>query len=582
MQKIKVLRNDVVDQIAAGEVVERPASVVKELVENAIDAGADNIEVEIEAAGSSLIRIADNGEGMTPDDAKLACQRHATSKISNIHDLERLNTLGFRGEALASISAVSQMDIITKTEEASSGLYMYLESGQVQKERPIGRSRGTTIEVRNLFYNVPARKKFLKKESTELAEIVNVVGRFILSYPGITIKLTQGSRCFLHATREMDLLERIRIVLGGEVHDGMVELSSRQDKFGLNGYVSKPSATRKTRRSQVFFVNGRFVKSRVLNDAVYESYRSMLERGRYPSAVLFFEVAPGEVDVNVHPTKLEVKFDDEKKVKSVLVNAIKNRIDSIKVEDKEKEAASRLAPEPSETPENTAIQGEDEIQDEFSYDFSGSPGALGRDSAHAGSLPVDNFLKSVSDEIYQIGGCYIVEPKNDHLVITDQHAAHERIMYEFFGKATEEKPLEKQKLLFPVTLELAAGQSVLMEKIVGKITALGFEVEPFGGTTYIIHAVPSAVKDSDVKSVVIDILEDLASVDLKRADLLDELIKITSCRAAIKAGDPLTRDEMISLLEQLSKCDLPFTCPHGRPVKLEITVDELEKRFRRK
>ena len=582
MQKIQILKNDVIDQIAAGEVVERPASVVKELIENSIDAGADNIEVEIEASGSSLIRIADNGYGMTEEDTKLACQRHATSKITDIHDLEKLSTLGFRGEALASISAVSQMDIITRADGVESGLYMYIEGGQYQKTRPIGRDRGTTIEIRNLFYNVPARKKFLKRESTELAEIVNVFGRFILSYPDITMKLVQGSRCFLHATKEMGMIDRIKIVLGNEVSDSMVDIAADGGSFNLAGYISKPAATSKSRRSQVFFVNGRFVKSRVLNDALYESYRSMLERGRYPSAVLFFDVEPSKIDVNVHPTKLEIKFEDEKGLKETLVSAIKNRIDNIRLEEIEKEAAGRIAEEPSETLAEPLFQHEDATQDHFSYDFSESSSAMCEREGQVGAFPVDNFLKSAVDDIFQIGGCYIVEPKKDQLIITDQHAAHERIMYEFFSKATEGSPLEKQKLLFPVTLELAAGQAILMEKIIDKIGTLGFEIEPFGGKTYILQAVPGAIKDSDVKSVVMDILDDLSSVDLKRVDILDELIKLTSCRAAIKAGDPLTRDEMVSLLDQLTRCELPFTCPHGRPVKLEITVDELEKRFRRK
>jgi DNA mismatch repair protein MutL len=584
MSKVHVLSEDVIGKISAGEVVERPASVVKELVENSIDAGADSVEIEVQGAGQALMRVADNGEGMDPEDAKTACQRHATSKISGIEDLERIGTLGFRGEALASIAAVSHMDLMSCS-RSGAGVHLYLESGEILKTRPAGRARGTTVEVRNLFYNVPARRKFLKKDSTELAEIVNVVGRFMIAYPDMEFRLTHENRCLLHATRGMDIAERIRLVLGGDFADHMVDISGQDGECRISGYVSRPSSTRKDRRGQVFYVNGRFVRSRALNEAVYVAYSSMLERGRYPSAALFLTVEPSTIDVNVHPTKLEVKFDDEKHLKDLVRRAIRKRFDELRRDEPDRAAPDVYAPERPD------FAGFPDAQTEFSYEVKSGDGLPARaqttwDELAGADLSAGAVRRGIGGatekDIFQVGDCYIVQIEDEGIVITDQHAAHERVLYEVFARSSAQRPVEKQSLLFPVRIDLAASESLIMSKLTDDFNELGFEIEPFGDRSFIVQAAPAILRDRDMRTVITDVLGDLSSCDLARIDRKEELVKTTSCRAAIKAGDKLTADEMRALLEQLKNCGLPFTCPHGRPTMARITRGELEKMFRRK
>ncbi len=579
--KINILSEAVIGKISAGEVVDRPASAVKELIENSIDAGSDSIEVEIHSAGQSLIRIADNGEGMTLEDAKLACKRHATSKINDIDDLDRISTLGFRGEALSSIAAVSQMDLTSRNESDDAGVYVYFESGQIQKIRPAGRARGTTVEVRNLFYNVPARRKFLKKESTELAEIAGVVGRFVLAHPDIEFKLNHGDRTLLHATKEMGALERIRLVLGADIADHMMEITFSSGKYNISGFVSRPSSTRKDKRAQVFFVNKRFVRSKILSDAAYGAYRSLLERGRYPAVVLHLTVPSADIDVNVHPTKLLVKFRDEQVIRGTVTDAIRAGFNEMKTVS------------PDTRPEAPAFSAESdhggsviletpEVQTEFAYEVKRNSTVVDGGAESSAAIFRDETLPVERDDMVQLGDCYIVRVKNECITIMDQHAAHERILYELFSKAVESAPVDSQNLLFPVRMDLSAGESIIMEKIIDKFKVLGFQIEPFGERSYVVQSVPAVLNDGDIKKVIYDVLSDLSSYDLNKINIIDELIKLTSCRAAIKAGDALTKGEMHSLFEQLKKCSLPFTCPHGRPTVSEITIDELEKRFRRK
>ena len=579
MSKINILTDETIGKIAAGEVVERPASVVKELIENSIDAGSSSIEIELKSSGQSLIRVADNGKGMAPEDAKIACKRHTTSKIKDASDLESINTLGFRGEALASISAVSQMDITSRSDSEKSGIYAYLESGEIQTMRPAARMRGTTVEVRNLFYNVPARKKFLKRETTELAEIVNVVGRFIIACPDLEFKLTHDERLLLYASKSMDMIERISLVLGGDISGSMIKVSKKGGKYGVGGYVSLPASTRKDKRAQMFFLNSRYVRSKLLSDAVYDAYRSLLERGRYPAAVIFLKTPPEEVDVNVHPTKLQVKFENESAVKESVAEAIKAVFGQIKqAEETESSGISKDALE-EEAPEVLVFPEVQEQQNEFSYELKNTSPSRGKVSF--GKDKAQDRTQEHAGDIYQVGRCYIVQIKPDGITVTDQHAAHERILYELFSKASEGSPLEGQNLLFPLRLDLSASEAVIMSKFLENFLTLGFQIEPFGDKSFIVQAAPAVLKDRDIKTVIHDVLTDLSECKDARIDRLDELVKITACRAAIKEGDLLGEDEMISLLEQLKKCSLPFTCPHGRPTTFDVTVSELEERFHR-
>ena len=583
-KKIRVLNEDVIGKISAGEVVERPASVIKELVENSIDAGAGSVDIDVEAAGQTLIRIADNGSGMCPEDAKTACLRHATSKICDISDLDRLNTFGFRGEALASIAAVSRMEMITSSGHDGAGVCLELESGVIRRTRPAGRDRGTTIEVRNLFYNVPARKKFLKKEATELAEIVNVAGRFIVSYPEVEFKLNHGGRTLLHATSGMGTSERIRLVLGGDVADQMIAVSLTAGKHAITGFVSRPSMTQKDRSTQLFFVNRRYVRSRMLGDALDTAYRSLLERGRYPAAVLFVDIPPSEVDVNVHPTKLLVKFDDEKVVRTAIVEAVSCKFNDLKGVMASEASVRGCASDPS----NVVLASTDaqmteapEVQAQFSYEIKNS--AFPRTKAESYWPQAKMSLSGRgSCDVFQVGGCFIVRLSSDGIEITDQHAAHERVFYEYFAKTTGGTVPEVQNLLFPVRIDLSAGEAVIMSKVTDVLKSLGFHVDFFGDRSYLVQAVPAVLKDRDIKTVILDALADLGEKDLGKIDIIDEMVKIMSCRAAVKAGDKLTTEEMTSILDSLYRCELPFTCPHGRPTVIELKVPELEKMFRRK
>jgi len=581
--RIQILSEEVVSKIAAGEVVERPASVVKELVENSIDAGASSIEIEVRAAGIELIRIADNGEGMTPAELKMACSPHATSKLREIQDLEKIDTLGFRGEALSSISSVSQMNIVSVQKACPDGVALYLESGEILKSRPAARTQGTTVEVKNLFYNVPARRKFLKKESTELAEIVNVASKFILAFPNIEFKLRQAERNLLHAPQKMKVLERIGTVLGPSTADHMISVSNTDDVYEVTGYVSSPTFTRRDRRGQIFFINGRNVKSKILSDAVYSAYASLLERGHHASAVLFLTVSPSKIDVNVHPAKLEVKFENEKKIKTCVKNAIKSSFNDLKLDGTPPQVAFNAVSGQRVVERRERCDADESVcQTEFVYNLDEcvprKPFQKGRGAVSMWEKPV--FAEDA--DIFQVAGCYIVRVLPEEIRIVDQHAAHERILYECFSKALKALPIESQKLLFPTRIDVTAAEAVLMEKVISKFNMLGFSIELFGENSFIVQAVPAILKERDVKTVIVDILSDLGGIDYSKNALEDEFIKLTSCHSAIKAGDKLNREEMIALLDQLAKCALPFTCPHGRPTTLKITPSELEKRFRRK
>ncbi|MDD4012837.1 MAG: DNA mismatch repair endonuclease MutL [Candidatus Omnitrophica bacterium] len=582
-KKVHVLSDEVIGKIAAGEVVERPASVVKELVENSLDAGAKSVMIDLEAAGQGLIRVSDDGQGMTEEDAMLACEHHATSKISAITDLDSLATFGFRGEALSSIASVSHLLLTTRTRDSDSGVSIQVESGKVREVKPAARAHGTTVEVRNLFFNVPARKKFLKSDSTELSEIINVTGRFALSYPEAEFKLSHGGRVILHAASGLDQIGRIRLVMGQDVAEGMMPISYRSGKLSMTGYISKPSVTRKDRYSQVLFVNKRFVRSKSITDAVMDAYSSLLERGRYPAVALFLEVPASEVDVNVHPAKLLVKFSEEKMIKTHVYDSIVHAFSVLKRETGGQDTTLEENTFGSTLGLPGGMAPSQRLQTQASFEYAVEPE---RTAFLGGGLKVGwegapRGFTHEGEPLFQVGKCFIVRIKDNGLGIIDQHAAHERIFYEYFSNAVRSGSKEAQNLLFPVRLDLTARDAEVMETATEAFCALGFKIEHFGDRSYVVQTVPAILNDADIKSVIMDALGDLSSRVGRKIDHIDEMIKIMACRAAVKAGDELSEHEMNSILEQLKKCDLPFTCPHGRPTVIEISVEDMEKMFRR-
>ncbi|MBF0252990.1 MAG: DNA mismatch repair endonuclease MutL [Candidatus Omnitrophica bacterium] len=584
--KVKVLKDEVIGKIAAGEVVERPASAVKELVENSIDAGADSIFIDIEEAGSKLIRIADNGSGIDPEDMEKICLKYSTSKLENIEDLDNLRTLGFRGEALSSISSVSQFTVISNTTSGEEGHYLYVEDGNIKELKPHPRSKGTTIEASNLFYNVPARRKFLKTNSTEMGLIVDIVGRFILSNEKIEFKLTHNGKTVLYAAKEKALLDRIKEVMGKDIADNMLELFVPGDhtnyagKLKIRGFISKPSITRKDKNYQTFFVNGRYVRNNTLSNALYGAYFSMLERGRYPLSVLFIEIDPSEIDVNIHPSKLLIKFQNEKYIKDTLVKTIKETFEHLR--DKQSTIIKKSTNEKLETKEWILPE---ELQKEFLYPENlDQKKESKRDNSCAGYEHLNTAEASFRQQtpIFQVAKCFIVQVKKDGLYIIDQHAAHERILFEYFSKRVKNNDMDKQNLLFPLRLDLSTSDAAKMDDLMKTFNLLGFEINSFGDNSFIVQTIPPILKNSDIKTVIMDMLSDMAGEKNVNIDPVENMIKYASCRGAIKEGDELTIHEMQVLIRDMENSELPFTCPHGRPTAFDLGAIELEKMFRRK
>ncbi len=573
LHKIKILPKNIVNKIAAGEIVERPASVVKELVENSLDAESKNISIEVKKAGKQLIRVADDGLGMTPEDAELSCLRHSTSKISSSDDLENIKTLGFRGEALASISSVSNMRVISCIDSKQGATDIYLEGGDIIDKKITGRAKGTTVEVRDLFFNTPARRKFFKTDTTEFSHITNIVGHFILAFPDVEFKLTHGGKNIFNITKDMDLKDRINCVLGKDLFDNLLKIDSVESLFKLHGYISKPEYTRKNRRSQIFFVNKRYIQNSTLSHALYQGYFSLVERGRYPAAVVFMDIKPNQIDVNIHPTKLEIKFLSQSIVHDKFQNAVRQTIQKFKLESGEETNFGSTARIQDNI--KTRFDSKNFQKKELSFDFEKSQNIFEE-------LSYDEYLETEQGEFYQLDNTYIVNVFFDKIRITDQHAAHERILYEIFSKAIKEGKIQKQNLLLPERIDLSREDIILLKQKKNLFNKMGFEIEEFGQGSFNIQAIPAILKEKNTKKIFRDILDDIKDLGKGKQNLTEEIVKITACKAAIKAGDKLSVREIQMLLRDLKQCELPFTCPHGRPTQIEIDKRELEKRFHRK
>ncbi len=605
-QKIKILPESLANKIAAGEVVNRPESVVKELVENSIDAGAAQVEVVVKNAGKSLIQVIDNGEGMNEEDALLSIQRHATSKISSLDDLEAIRTFGFRGEALASIAAVSIFELRTKQKESELGTLLKIgEDSSITKEKG-SFQQGTSISIKNLFYNTPARRNFLKSNQTELKHILETFKKISLSHPEVALKFYNDDD-LIYDFISGSLNERMKSVFADNILDAVLFVNEPTEYISLNGFVTKPVYLRKSKGEQYFFLNNRFVQSKIISHAVFSAYENMMDKGDYPFFVLFLQIDPKRVDVNVHPSKLEVKFDDEREIYSFVNAVIKKTIGSYDLV-------------PAVSFQNTQSENESlrfqNFQRSSKEDFSDIPFKRERTSALMGEEEIDLLFGNINKElrssspqevvttpfeekhtevyhespssgletpfIVLLHNKYILSQIKSGLMIIDAHVAHERILYELAIKSFEANIPFSQHLLFPQNVKLDPADYQLMIELEVYLTNLGFEIKYQAKNTILIVGIPSDLKIEHEVETLIGILHEFRKNEqLKQLEVRDNLAKSFSCKAAIKAGDRLTENEMRILVDKLFATSMPYVCPHGRPIVIKIPLEEFDKRFGR-
>ncbi|MDF1500306.1 MAG: DNA mismatch repair endonuclease MutL [Anaerolineales bacterium] len=571
---IEILPEQVASAIAAGEVVERPSSVVKELVENALDANASRIEVVIEEGGRQLIQVSDDGEGIHAEEIGLSVARFATSKLRTADDLHHIETLGFRGEALSSIGAISFLEISSKAPDQPAGAVLRVEGGKAQKPKPAGVPIGTQVRVRNLFFNVPARKEFLKTDPTERRWITTLITRYALAYPGVSFKLSQEGRVVFRSSGNGDRREILAEIYGLEIAREMLGLpGGGTSELQVQGYLSPPHIHRSNRRELTFFVNGRWVQDSSLSAAVLQAYHTMLMVGRYPIVTLFLEIEPAEIDVNVHPAKAEIRFRDSGKVFTVVQRAVRSAL-----------IGQSPAP-PVDLPSRWTGQAH-EIEGQQSPDWSFWHEAPSRPielEAPERSQGNGDDRVPLLRPVGQVGASYLVAEGPDGLYLIDQHAAHERILFDAFMEANRSGSLEAQQLLDPVAVEFSPGEAETIEAHLDVLNDLGFHVEQFGPRTYRLHAMPSMLMSRDPGVLLRSVVEEFEEDETPLASEIEARIAARICkRVAVKAGQVLTRAEQERLLRDLEACLAPRTCPHGRPTMIHLSVASLERQFGRR
>lgn len=578
--KIQILDEAVANKIAAGEVIERPAAVVKELLENAVDAGASQISIEIEESGSKLIKVTDNGCGMIKQDVVLALERHATSKIRSADDLFRIHTLGFRGEAMPSIAAVSLLEITTKTKDDLSGTYLKAVGGEIKEIKAAGCPDGTSVTVRDLFFNTPARLKYLRSGATEMGHIIDLVNRISLAYPDLSLRLTHNGRQVLFSSGSGSLEEVIFNVFGKQMAENMLPVNTASERITLTGYVGKPVNYKSNRSGMIFFVNGRYIKDRLISRAVEEAFKGYMLTRKYPVVVLNFTIEPETIDVNVHPTKTEIRFSEEKELYTLTYQTVSQAIKrsslipEIEIAEREKPEISLSEEKPPSFTRPKEAEAVREPVREYRQISFASPAEpeIKEESVKQREFPEFKVIG-------QLFNTYIVLEAADRMYLLDQHAAHERILYEKFSQNKESKQ-EVQALLLPVNLELTLKENELWQKAGQKIMEYGFIIEPFGEKSYLIRGIPQGMQEKDALAVIHDLLElDIAEWS---KDKRQKALAVMACRTAIKAGDALTEQEMEELLEQLKKADNPYTCPHGRPTIIDFSQKDIEGYFKRR
>jgi DNA mismatch repair protein MutL len=607
-QRISILPEIITNKIAAGEVVERPASVIKELIENALDARATAIAVEIATGGRRLIRITDNGHGMSREDALLSLERHATSKIKTDSDLESILTLGFRGEALPSIASVSRFRLATREPESLEGTEVFVEGGKVRDVKACGMAPGTVISVEQIFFNTPARLKFMKSAETETGHAGDVLARLAVSRPEVAFSLTSDGRELLRVQRS-DLKRRLAQVVGKDTSSHLFPVDSSDPQLSVSGFISGPSMVRSGMQAMYTYINGRFVRDKVVQHAVMQAYRGVIDRGRYPVVALFIQLPTGEVDVNVHPTKHEVRFRHQSVVHDAIQKAVEDVLrESPWLEGKPRLPLAAAAPTGQAYRERVAAAAQASLSMTPRPAYPATPaiaaGTLQRETAAAapeqaslsgptsvsesrevfepGTTAATGYFSSLAI-IGQFHGEYILCQSGGDLVVIDQHAASERVAYQRLKQQCLRGAVESQRLLFPETVELTFSETAVAGRFHGELHRIGFELEPFGGNTVMISAVPRLAAEKDVIGLVRDILGELNQIGASAAfqDRLDELLSRIACHSVVRGVHPLDIRQMTELLRNMDETDFAASCPHGRPVSHVITLAELEKTFKR-
>ncbi len=616
---IQLLPDNIANQIAAGEVIQRPASAVKELLENAADAGATEIRLFITDAGKAQIQVIDNGKGMSETDARMAFERHATSKIRNIEDLFRIKTMGFRGEALASIAAVAQVELKTKRAEDELGTYIEIENSEVKKQELCACAMGTSISMKNLFFNVPARRNFLKSNAAEMRHIVDEFIRVAMAFPAIFFSMSSNGQEVFHLEAG-SLKQRIVQILGSAYNAKLVSVNEETDYMNIYGFVGKPETARKTRGDQYFFVNSRFIRSAYLNHAVNSAFDEMIAKDSFPSYVLYIDLDPSQIDINVHPTKQEIKFEDEKIIYAFVQAAVKHAL-----------AQFSIAPSLDFTL-NAEIQGLDAVSKPFTTDKKDAATSSNlfktftqKNQAHfiegnernelkhwrefydssksgVGSLESDSFKNTTSSPqrlqtpdsklqtlsvlpdttLLQLHNTYIIASTNSGFLLVHQQLAHERILYERYGMAAHGQQMATQQSLFPVTLALGGSDAALLADLLPDLQTIGYQVEPFGNNSFVIQGIPADVLPGNEKNAIELLIEQFKhfSSDIKFSKR-EKLVRCLARQQAIKAGQSLTQKEMLVLVEELFTCSSPNVTPTGSPTYLEFKEDYLDRMFGR-
>ena len=607
MSKVQILPEILSNKIAAGEVVERPASVVKELIENALDAGSTRITVEVEKGGRSLIRVADNGSGMSRDDALLAIERYATSKIYTDTDLFAIKSLGFRGEALPSIASVSKFSLISRDRMSDAGVEILIEGGRIRNVGDVGAPVGTMITVRQLFYNTPARRKFLKTINTEMGHIGDMLASMALGWPQVRFRFLHNGRVVKDWPEVSNPVDRVAALFGRDNQNNLLPIDLEAEAVCLSGWICSPRAVRSTSRGIYVFVNGRFVKDRIVQHALFQGFGTMLMKGRFPLAVLSLQVPPDQVDVNVHPTKHEVRFAHQKQVHDAVASAVASTLQRF---DRSKwgagdytpgEAASPPVPEAGHRyrpPENPPVGfGANKVADAPRVPMGEPVSAAGYQKSDtlppASNLPSSppvpqpslwqpSFFQDLRI-IGQLRNTYILCESKEGLILIDQHAAHERVLFEQLKQRQKTSTPVVQRLLMPETVELGYREAVLLEKMIPALHSAGLDIDPFGGNTFVVKGVPALLAGREATPLIAELVETAADTGIvgDAETMLDHCFEIMACHGAIRAHQALSEKQIQALLKQLDRCENPSNCPHGRPTWIKWTPRFIEKAFGR-